>query len=312
MKQRITVLGRHLIPLVLLVATFNGVANVRAQTPKNVRPLTATDDQQWTIRWDRSDDFNGDAVDWRKWNKSPENFGAWIWDNDQNASVADGKLKLTMRKLPEPVRFGRRQPTPYTSGMLKSHAVGTYGYYEVRLKGAALFPGVCPSFWLYSKIDDSIAPAGETRYSEVDIVELTQRGDRLPGNVHVADLNLHAIVSSGKPGGAGRVWQRPNDPKYKDDQANEYRLPFDPRTDFHTYGCDITKDRITWYVDGKEIGTKPNTNWHRKMNVALSLGLRPPYSKYTVKGFVPNEVETTDEFPTSMEVDYVRVWQRVD
>lgn len=46
------------------------------------------------------------------------------------------------------------------------------------------------------------------------------------------------------------------------------------------------------------------------MNVALSLGLRPPYSTYTAKGFVPSDVEVKDEFPTTMEVDYVRVWDR--
>ncbi|QEG02645.1 Kappa-carrageenase precursor [Stieleria maiorica] len=284
---------------------------LRAQTARNNVPLSATDADQWRIRWDRSDDFNGNEVDWKKWNKSPENFGAWVWDNENNVAVSGGVLQITMRRLPTPVAKGGRPPTPYTSGMLKSHVTGSYGYYEARLKGAPLFPGVCPSFWLYSKIDDSIVTAGQTRYSEVDIVELTQRGDRVAGNERIADCNLHAILANGKPGMPGREWHRPNDERFKAEQANESRLPFDPRDDFHTYGCEVTPETITWYIDGKPIGQKQNRYWHREMNVALSLGLRPPYSTYTVKGFVPSDVEGNDEFPTTMKVDYVRVWDRV-
>ncbi len=303
---------RSLLVLGWLVAAMSYQGHEsQAQTSRNNLPFTAQPTEKWKIRWDRSDDFNGDSVDWRKWNASPENFGAWVWDNDNKISVADGTVRLTMRKLDEPVTVGRRAPTPYTSGMLKSHVKGTYGYYEARIKGAPLFPGVCPAFWLYSKIDDTILGEGETRYSEIDIVELTQRGDRLEGNERVADFNLHAILSNGKQGIVGRSWQRPNDARFKADQANEWKLPFDPRDDFHIYGCDVTPETITWFVDGQQVGQKPNRYWHREMNVAISLGLRPPYSIYTPKGFVPSDVDATDAFPTSMEVDYVRVWQRI-
>ncbi|WP_235034044.1 family 16 glycosylhydrolase [Roseiconus lacunae] len=304
---------RQLMILFLaMVMQFNiGMLNLVAQTSKNNVPLSSTRADHWKIRWDRSDDFNGNEVDWKKWNESPENFGAWVWDNENNVSISGGVLKLMMRRLSSPVAEGNRTPTPYTSGMLKSHATGTYGYYEARMKGALLFPGVCPSFWLYSKIDDSIIAKDETRYSEVDIVELTQRGDRVAGNERIADCNLHAILSNGSPGIQGREWHRPNDERYRAEQANEVRLQFDPRLDFHTYGCEITPDTITWYIDGKEIGHKPNLHWHREMNVAISLGLRPPYATYTTKGFVPSIVEGTDEFPTEMEIDYVRVWDRV-
>ncbi len=290
---------------------INSITSLCAQTSKNVVPLSTTQADKWHIRWDRSDDFNSDHIDWRKWNKSPENFGAWVWDNENNVAVSDGVLKITMRRLGTPVVLGNRPPTPFTSGMMKSHVAGTYGYYEARLKGAPLFPGVCPSFWLYSKIDDSIVTKGDTRYSEVDIVELTQRGDRVSENERIADCNMHAILSNGTPGKTGREWYRPNDIRFKAEQANEVRLPFDPQDDFHTYGCEITADTVTWFIDGKQIGQKPNRYWHRKMNVALSLGLRPPYSIYTVKGFVPSDVESAEEFPTTMLVDYVRVWDRV-
>lgn len=98
-----------------------------AQTNENSVPLTAASSDQWRIRWDRSDDFNGDEVDWRKWNQSPENFGAWVWDNENNVAVSRGVLQITMRRLPTPVVEGRRPPTPYSSGMLKSLRRGSPG-----------------------------------------------------------------------------------------------------------------------------------------------------------------------------------------
>lgn len=299
--------------LILSLADF-----IQAQTPKNAKPLTAKPGENWTIRWNRSDDFNAEKVDWRKWHKNPEQFGAWTWDLDENVSVSEGILTITARliQLKDTSSDQKKKPgrksTTFTSGMLKSYATGTYGYYEARMKGAALFPGVCPAFWLYSKIDDSLVQKGEVRYSEVDIVELTQRGNQKPGNERIIDLNLHAILSNGKSGIPGRDWRRPNNALFREAQENVFTAPFDPRSDFHTYGCRVSEKEIIWYVDGKEVGRKKNEFWHRKMNVALSLGFRPPYTKFENNRLVPNQQFPTGQLPTSMQVDYVRVWELED
>ncbi len=296
---------------VLLLAV--SASSLQAQAPRNSRPLTAKPAEKWVIRWNRSDDFNREAVDWRKWNKSPENFGAWTWDNAANVSVSDGVLSLTVRRVepaddqPQERRKRRGPVSPYTSGMLKSYATGTYGYYEARIKGAPVFPGVCPAFWLYSQVDDSLIREGEVRYSEVDIVELTQRGENRPGNERITDHNLHTILSNGHAGIAGRAWQRPE--QFRETQATEYRAPFDPREDFHTYGCLVGRQEILWYVDGIKVGRKKNQHWHRRMNVALSLGLREPYATFQNNRLVPNPDAPADGLPTSMLVDYVRVWE---
>ena len=276
--------------------------SLHAQTPQNVRPLTAKPGEQWVIRWNRSDDFSGSAVDWRKWQQNPANFSAWKWDNGRNVSVANGRLAITLRK-----GGGDGETPAFTSGMLKSYATGRYGYYEARIKGAPLFPGVCPAFWLYSQIDDSKVEPGAVRYCEVDIVELTQRNSHVEGNVRIGDHNLHAILSNGSKGIAGRDWHRPNDARYRAAQELEYRAPFDPREDFHTYGCRVEKEWITWFVDGVEIGRKPNELWHQPMNVALSLGLRAPYAKWENNQLKADPHAGPKEFATAMEVDYVRV-----
>lgn len=286
---------------------------VHAQTDRNARPLNAKPSEKWVIRWNRSDNFNAPSVDWRKWNKTPENFGTWAWNNKANVSVAGGLLSITVRRearlrKPTPAsKNGRVRWSPFTSGMLKSYATGTYGYYEARIKGAPVFPGVCPAFWLYSRIDDSLTRKGAVRYSEVDIVELTQRGNKAAGNEQITDHNLHTILSNGRPGVAGRQWRRPQ--RFKESQANEYRAPFDPRKGFHTYGCRVSREEISWYVDDVEIGRKKNLHWHRKMHVALSLGLRSPYARFENNRLVPNLQHPADEFPCSMQVDYVRVWE---
>lgn len=282
-----------------------------AQTPENVRPATAVNGESWTIRWDRSDDFNGSKIDWTKWRPNPENFSGWRWDNRKNATVKDGRLHLTLRaELGDAEDEGREEKPQFSSAMLKSFAKGTYGYYEARIQGAELFPGASPAFWLYSDIDDSVVAPGEVRYSEIDIVELTQRQAADEGNVRIMDHNLHAILSNGKRGLEGREWRRPNRDAFREAQANEYHAPFDPRAGFHTYGCRVDPEQIIWYVDGVEVGRKPNTYWHRPMHVALSLGVRAPYVKWENNKLVPGGAAEIAQFPTSMQVDYVRVWER--
>lgn len=288
------------------------VSVLPAQTAGNARPMTASASENWVIRWNRSDDFNGPGVDWRKWHRNPEHFSGWRWDNKTNVTVNDGRLKITLRESAEqPVTVKQKggKTSSFTSGMLKSYAKGSYGYYEARIKGASIFPGASPAFWLYSTIDDTILTPGEVRYCEVDIVELTQRQSHKKGNDRITDHNLHVILSNGKRGVPGREWRRPHHEAFRAAQANEYRAPFDPRAEFHTYGCRVGKEEIIWYVDGVEVGRKPNEFWHRPMNVALSLGLRAPYVTWQDNKLVSNADARGGDFPTSMLVDYVRVWE---
>ncbi|WP_282136532.1 family 16 glycosylhydrolase [Seonamhaeicola maritimus] len=288
-----------------------------------VQPISTVSGEKWELQENCSDEFNDTEVDYKKWQKNPTHVQTWTWDNKNNAVEGDGIVKLIARFDDEGAdrRFFdscTKESTPdydlfFTSAILKSHKTCTYGYYEARIKGAPLFPGVSPAFWMYSSIDDSLVEEGAVRYSEVDVVELTQRGNRVEGNERITDHNLHAITSNGKPGNRGRNWMRPNNPKYSESQRNEYHAPFDPRNDFHVYGCEVNKEEIVWYVDGVEVGRKANNFWHRPMNVALSLGIRNPYTIFKCNGFaVPPKLtkEEQKKFPVAMEVDYVRVWKK--
>ena len=63
-------------------------------------------------------------------------------------------------------------------GMLNSKGKVTYGYFEARIKGAHVFRGTYPAFWLYSLPGDGkkIKPQKENTvvYNEIDIIELQQ------------------------------------------------------------------------------------------------------------------------------------------
>lgn len=270
--------------------------------------VTSNPDASWKILWSASDEFSGEAPDWKKWVKTgnlPET-SSWSWDNQKNIETADGVATLTLRYHPKNGRY-------FSSGILKSYRSFEYGYFEARLRGVKWGKsGACPSFWLYSDFDDKVAD-GETVYSEIDIVEL-QQFDWIGGHQDDAkdiDLNLHCILKQdGK-----RFWRRPK--SFPAAQLNKWRAPWHPGEGFHIYGCEVNREEIIWYVDGAEVARKPNLYWHRPKHVALSLGLRKPFVKFQNNRNIPIDPKTDPEtksrlpeFPVSMQVDYVRVWEK--
>jgi beta-glucanase (GH16 family) len=247
------------------------------------------------LRSEFSDEFDAPALNDTKWDWKVPSWGTWSWD-PSNVFAQHGVLHLRMRH--EPHRRGGEQLF-YKSGILRSRATITYGYFEARIKGCSLFPGACPAFWMYSEGRKS----GAIRYSEVDFVELQQLHTDKSKPTRI-DLNLHCRIED--PQGK-EVWIRP-----KQDPAlcrHSWNAPWDPRDDYHVYGCHVTRDAITWYIDGLEVARATNKYWHLPMLVTLSLGLRSPYERYVDGGRVAvPEMSIAAGFPTEMTVDYVRVW----
>lgn len=294
---------KYISNTLLCILAFGSLSESHANAPS--KPPIAKSGETWVLQAKRSDEFS--TKDSTKWNFAPENFGVWSWKNS-NATVAGGKLTLTTRRENHTRTFwdgcNQKQvpnfPLYYTSGIAKSRATGNYGYYEARIKGANTYPGVSPAFWMYSTIDRSLTSNGDVQYSEIDVVELTQKND-----VRKSDHDLHNIVViDGKP-----TWQRPLQVPFN---HNQIMLDFDPRNDFHTYGVNVTKDDITWYVDGEKIATKANKYWHRQMNLTLSQGLRAPLTEFRCNQFYPSPNRPSAGYPTSMEVDYVRSWVKIN
>jgi beta-glucanase (GH16 family) len=70
---------------------------------------------------------------------------------------------------------------------------------------------------------------------------------------------------------------------------------------WHTFTVDWQPGRLTWYVDGlptKTVTEAPSLNMYLIANLAIANGARAP---------APN---ASTPFPSSLKIDYVRVWKR--
>jgi beta-glucanase (GH16 family) len=296
-------------PLLIIVVTLSQSTFTLAADPVPFGDVD-TRSTKWTFVAGQSDEFDGDRVDRKKWNIDTKDFGPWSWE-PENVTQKDGSLHLQM--VQKNHQRGK-QMLHYTSGMARNDKTITYGYFEARIKGCSRYPGACPSFWLYSIGPQNRFKArdGKTAaYSEIDIVELQQSEYDFETKKHFPvtriDCNLHTtLIKDGK-----RVWARPhNRPNLC---QNHFDSPWDPREDYHVYAVENSRDWIKWYIDGKQVAKKPNLYWHLPMHATLSLGLRYPFVAYNDGGRVPVPEKTTAEgFPTTMSVDYVRIWQRPD
>ncbi|KZS38823.1 hypothetical protein AWE51_14670 [Aquimarina aggregata] len=354
------------ILVAILFVTFNSIGQGFDEKTfeERTRPYGEADnpDISWKIRWDRSDLFKNDnfpdpdfKYDTRKWAKTPEDVQTWVWRNKQNIEQRNGSLFITARYkesgFPEKrVSKGcingspdpNTAPVRFSTGMLRGTTPDfVYGYYEAAVKGSAGFPGVSPAFWLYNTIKSN-STVGKVRYSEIDIVEITQEGTS-PATRKIMDHNLHAITSASTvqqfdpsinvPVGAykprvgsngdltvgpiasvgGRRWWRPKQNTAA--QRNETH-EFEPR-DINIFGCLVTEQEIVWYVNGKEIGRKPNVLWQNDpsnpMRITFSLGIRAPYTQFCSNRFVlpdPSVLNRAkDFFPQTMQVLYVKVFE---
>lgn len=309
------------LPLLVLFAVQTAFVYATAKRPNGYEQGQV----RWQLKGNRSDDFTGSQLNTQKWQSAPKSLvvGAWTFDKN-NAYLSDGKLNIKVtqdthvRKFPDVCLGGKKvdRALYYKSGAVQSYSDGVYGFYEAKIKGVKVFPGLSPAFWLYSDghpfADRHVV--GSVDYSEIDIVELQQADWHGPkfddaDPINVMDHNLHARIV-GENGKA--VWKRPK--AYPAQQLLRFEAPFDPSEAFHTYAVENRKDRIFWYVDGELVGSKENLYWHRPMHVIFSMGLRRQFIKYNpeCQRADPNPASITSVgFPedATMQVDYVKVWQ---
>ncbi len=257
-----------------------------------------------------SDEFNSESIDTQKWRMPSDAFAAWTFKKENVSLDGKGNLLLTARH-----DYQQRPKREYyfSSGMLRSVNTTKYGYYEARVKGADIWPGVCSAFWLYSKVDSrdiKNQEVDEVSYNEIDVMELQQ----IARDKRMMACNLHIMVLKESANGELR-----NDfikaGQYPKMGMNQFPVDFDPEDDYHIYACENRPDSVVFYIDNKRVASKPNYFWHldEGMYVTLSLGMRTPFETY--KGgrqpiATTAEQAQTAGFPTDMIVDYVRAYRR--
>jgi hypothetical protein len=168
---------------------------------------------------------------------------------------------------------------PYTSGMLTTYNgfARLYGYYECRMK-CPPGQGVWPSFWLLpNPISD------QTNVAEIDVMEWPGTG--------VSTTTVYQTVHTGLIGA--------------DDPAQFYATMTanDMSDNYHLYGVDWRADRISYYVDRVFTGSLVTpSDCKTPMYMLLNLALG---------GTWPGAVVNTGQIPAVMQVDYVRVWDKL-
>ncbi|MEM6675449.1 MAG: family 16 glycosylhydrolase, partial [Planctomycetota bacterium] len=244
---------------------------------------------QYQLVWE--DDFNGTSLDLSKWQPMigdgcPNLCG---WGNNElqyyraeNATVIGGSLRITAREE----NFGGRQ---YTSARLRTAGMGDwkYGRFEMRAK-MPTGRGLWPAFWMLPT--DSVYGVWAAS-GEMDVVEMVgQNPNRVFGTLHFGGT----FPANTQSGGA-------------------YTLPTGTfADDFHRFAMEWDETEIRWYVDDVLYSTK--TSWwssggpypapfDQRFHMLINLA---------VGGNLPGPPNGSTSFPQTLEVDWVRVYQRPD
>lgn len=196
---------------------------------------------------------------------------------------------------------------PFLSGVLSSHDKFSrkFGYFEARIKVPS-HVGTFPAFWLFHQRERW----HDTRRAEIDIMEnLGHATQYVYNSFHYFDN-----VSVHYPGDANFLRPEPNGQIEGDDFSNDYRV----------YAVDWSPGRIIWYIDGEEVSRLENSNVdHEEMYIILNLAIGGNWVNFPVSAGGLGRPED-QRYPTveeqsaasfgnpRLEIDYVRVYRRVD
>ncbi len=266
------------------------LADFLSQPPARPRRSVALEDN-WQLVW--SDEFEGAAggvPDPAKW--TPQ-VGGNGWGNaeleyytsgNRNAKQANGMLTIEARQERTQAEDGSFHD--YTSSRLqtKKKFAQQYGRFEARIK-IPFGQGIWPAFWM---LGDNIDAVGWPKSGEIDIMENIGRE---PGVVHGT---IHGPGYSADKG-IGSAFPLPAGEKFS--------------SDFHVYAVEWEPNQIRFYVDAVLYATRTPADlpagavWVYDHPFFLLLNL-------AVGGYWPGYPDATTQFPQTMQVDYVRVYQR--
>ena len=233
-----------------------------------------------------ADEFSGTSLDSSRWNIDlgngcPELCGwgnneqQYYSDSPENLKVENGRLLITARE-------DSLGGLSYSSAKITSFNKGDfrYGRFEASMK-LPTSQGMWPAFWLLPT--DQVY--GEWPQSgEMDVMELIgSNPGQVFGTIHTG---FPYTFNSG-------YFDLPQGESFADT--------------FHVFSMEWDPDSITWFVDGvKYHQLSPDTigpwdpfqeDFHLILNLAVG-------------GNLPGPVDSTTILPQTMEVDYVRVYNR--
>jgi beta-glucanase (GH16 family) len=272
--------------LVLLVSFSCDSSTTITETEETEDPIEE-EEKEWQLVW--ADEFEGEELDESKWSfqygtGAAEGLNGWgnnelqyYTDRPENITIDDGILNITARNE-------QFEGMNYTSGRIRTMGKRdwTYGRVEVRAK-LPRGQGIWPAIWMLPT--DEIF-GGWPKSGEIDIMEMVgHEPEKVHGTVHYG-------------------------PDWPENQFTGTSYSLDDGTfadDFHIFSIEWKMDSIKWFVDGNEFFSvtpsrlQPhqypfNARFHLVMNLAVG-------------GNWPGIPDETTEFPQSLIVDYVRIYQ---
>ena len=274
-------------------------------------PYPPTDSENWNPEPVWRDEFNGNSLDDTKWDYYT---GGWKDENQQvqncykreseNVNVSGGSLNLIGLYKPGATCTGNTKTGDFTSGFVqtKGKANFKYGYIEARIK-MPKNKSTWPGFWM----SPSDKQYGDWPNSgEIDIVEA--KGS----NPKFAASDAHWRKQSTTPGVPGPHGSRQRViPQNKFDSKDT--------SEWHTYGVKWTEGKLEYYIDGEFHGEidgfknnnstgNPNGPFDQDFFLRLNLAIGGNYIDAPWND-AHNSVGAADDFPATMSVDYVRVYE---
>jgi beta-glucanase (GH16 family) len=228
---------------------------------------------RWKLQWSDEFDQQNQKLEekWISQNSGSTHILSSRWR--ENVTMSDGTLKLINKKE---TRGGNH----WTSGNIWTKQKFLYGYFECRYRYAAA-EGTNNSFWIMT---NNPPPPGKKSF-EIDINE-----GHFPSEVNT-NIHNHSDVTivNGKK-------THPSAAKRFAFHEKQNRKLF--AENFHTFGLEWTQKELVFYVDGKVLRREKNTFCDHPAPIWLSLAV------ISWAGKVTDAIDGT-----TMEVDYVRVYQ---
>ncbi|WND03584.1 glycoside hydrolase family 16 protein [Temperatibacter marinus] len=247
--------------------------------------LTESDDKKWTLVFE--DNFDSSTLDSKNWaishgNGCPELCG---FGNKELQAYNKDNVKLKEGKLILSAHYKQAMERDYQAGKITTEPMGgwKYGKFSVRAKLPKAL-GTWPAIWM---LPQDWSYGSWPKSGEIDIMEhVGFEVDAVHGTIHTEAYNHSIKTHKGKEvivKGATEA--------------------------FHTYTVTWTKDVLIWDIDGQEYFRIPRQKtdtakewpFDQKFHLILNVAVGGTWGG--LKGI------NNAEYPTAMEVDWVKVWQ---
>lgn len=262
--------------------TRNGPLGTTPVRVRNDLPLSDQKNEgKWVLDTKFTDEFEGPALDMKRWNDQEESWRGRepAYFSRGNVKVVnpdgkDGMLQLAFRKENLPEMKDLKGYKDYTSAYVKTRDRTGYGYYEIEAQ--PMNSAGSSAFWFWN----TGLPDNAT---EIDVFEIGAKGKNWERKYN---MNAHVFKTpqSDQHWAVGRGWE----------------ATWNLGEEYHVFGFEWNKKKLTWYVDGVPVRRADNTNWHFPMWLV--------FDSEAFWGWF-GKVNDAD-LPSFFNIKYVRVWRQ--